>query len=161
MSKRGDFVLGRRENNFELEVRSAGSSGDMLTMLVVEVDGIVILNAGFGGPSLYPDHSGVNYWTGSETGTQVFLLARMHPDVMALRAETTLGERLELSASDVHTDTGLRYAARALPDGHALAGLTAVASDGTERRLPSPWAIPDALVEAGAAPSTPAHGFGA
>jgi hypothetical protein len=161
MSTTGDFVLSRREDNFELEVRSAGSAGDMLTMIVVEVDGVVILNAGFGGPSLYPDDTGVNYWTGSETGTPVFLLARMHPDVMALRAETTLGERLELPASDVHADTGLRYAARALPHGHALAGLTALASDGTERRLPSPRSIPDALVQAGAAPSTPAHGFGA
>lgn len=117
-----------------------GGSQDLYTFLrVYDGDKVVVAGSGFGGPALEPGLI-MHEWRGRTDDLPYFVMARTVPDVQRVVATTDQGLEVELQLSQPVERFGLRFAAAALPAGHAPGSIRAE-RDGTaltERAQPMP-----------------------
>jgi len=132
-----DVVLEGAAANLIWRVLVTGHEQDLLTMLHVHRDGRPVDISGFGGPALYPGAL-VNEWRGRADGLPYFVMARAHPSVERLVAETEKGLMLDLDLSPVVPRYRLRFAAAALPPGEAPGRLHLSIQDGTQMHVLTP-----------------------
>ncbi len=120
----------------------AGDDEDLYTMLRVwRGDQLVVPGSGFGGPKLGPEQL-MNEWRGRTDDLPYFVMARTVPEVERVIATTDRGEDVELALSATIEQFGLRFAAAALPAGHAPASVRAEGGGGVLATLRQPMPPP-------------------
>jgi hypothetical protein len=102
-----------------------GDNQDLYTFLrVYDGDKVVVGGSGFGGPALEPG-SIMCEWRGRTDDLPYFVMARTAPEVQLVVATTDQGLEVELELSEPVERFGLRFAAAALPAGHAPGSIRA------------------------------------
>jgi hypothetical protein len=92
---------------------------ELYTLLrVYDGDKVVVAGSGFGGPPLEPGRV-MSEWRGQTDDLPYFVMARTAPTVTRVVATTDQGLDVELHMSEPVEAFGLRFAAAALPAGHA------------------------------------------
>jgi hypothetical protein len=137
-----EVLSGNARETLRWVVVCAGDSEDLYTLLrVYDKDTVVAAGSGFGGPPLWPG-SVMNEWRGQKDDLPYFVMARTEPAVTRVVATTDQGLDVELSLSEPVERFGLRFAAAALPDGHAPLRIRAerdgVVVDERPQRMPPP-----------------------
>jgi hypothetical protein len=118
-SKEIEVLSGNAGETLGWVVVCAGDNEDLYTLLrVYDKDTVVVAGSGFSGPALWPG-SAMNEWRGQKDDLPYFVMARTEPVVTRVVATTDQGLDVELSLSEPVDRFGLRFAAAALPDGHA------------------------------------------
>ena len=114
-----EVLAGAAQAGLRWSVVVFGDSENLYTLLrVYREDRLLVPGSGFGGPSL-PAGSAVSEWRGRTDDLPYFVMARTLPDVDRVVATTNQGLEVELAISAPSPEFGLRFAAAALPDGHA------------------------------------------
>lgn len=114
-----EVLSGNAGETLRWVVVCAGDNEDLYTLLrVYDKDTVVAAGSGFSGPPLWPG-SAMNEWRGQKDDLPYFVMARTEPVVTRVVATTDQGLDVELSLSEPAERFGLRFAAAALPDGHA------------------------------------------
>ena len=103
-----------------------GQEPDLMTMLSVSRDAdVLVQGSGMGGPPLWPGKI-MNEWRGRTDDLPFFVMARVSPDVTRVIATTDSNLEIELPLSAAFEEFGgLRFAAAALPPGHAPGSIRA------------------------------------
>ena len=138
-----EVLAGAAPGGLRWHVICSGDDEDLYTMLrVYSGDQRVAGGSGFGGPKL-PAGSVMNEWRGRTDDLPYFVMARTLPTVTRVVATTDRGTDVVLELSQPVERFGLRFAAAALPPGHAPASIRAE-RDGTvleqwPQRMPRPF----------------------
>jgi hypothetical protein len=122
-------LTGTAAGGLRWAVHVSGDQADLSTMLRVHAGNeLVVPGSGFGGPAL-PAGSVMTEWRGRTDRAHVelpyFVMARTDPSVDRVVATTDRGAEIDLILSDPVAEFGLRFAAAALPPGHAPASIRA------------------------------------
>jgi hypothetical protein len=118
-SQEFEVLSGNARETLRWIVVCAGDNENLYTLLrVSDGDTVVAAGSGIGGPPLWPG-SVMNEWRGRTDDLPYFVMARTEPAVTRVVATTDQGLDVELSLSEPVERFGLRFAAAALPDGHA------------------------------------------
>ena len=135
-----EVLAGTAEDGLRWLVVASGDRENLYTMLRAYAgDELVVAGSGFGGPALYPE-SVINEWRGRTDDLPYFVMARTVPEADRVVATTDRGAEVELALSEPVERFGVRFAAAALPAGHAP-GSIRVERDGKQlesRRQPMP-----------------------
>jgi hypothetical protein len=131
-------VLSGQAGELSWVVTVEGDDADLRTMLrVCRGDQVVVPGSGFGGPGLYPGRL-LNEWRGRTGDLPYFVMARTSPAVSRVVATTDRGLEVELALSGPAGPSGLRFAAAALPPGHAPASIRAEDGETVLETWPQP-----------------------
>ena len=135
-------VLSGQASELSWTVSVEGTSEDLYTMLRVSRGGkVLVAGSGMGGPALYPGTS-FSEWRGRTDDLPYFVMARTVPAADRVVAITDLGLEVELALSDPVEQFGLRFAAAALPAGHAPGGIRVEGGSEVLGQQPQPMPPP-------------------
>lgn len=114
-----EVLSGNAGETLHWVVVCSADDGGLYTLLrVYDGDEVVVAGSGFGGPPLQPG-SVMTEWRGRTDDLPYFVMVRTAPAVTRVVATTDQGLDLELHLSEPVERFGLRFAAAALPAGHA------------------------------------------
>lgn len=138
-----EVLSGTAAGGLRWVVRCSGDAEDLYTMLrVYSGDEQVVAGSGFGGPALQPG-SIMSEWRGRTDDLPYFVMARTAPAVTRLVATTDRGADVVLELSEPVERFGLRFAAAALPSGHAPLSIRAehagTVLEQRAQRMPRPF----------------------